>query len=405
MDHGARISEDSPDESGHLFGSAATAAACAGFVLLGALNAFFGPAIPALRGRFGLAPAGASLALSMFFIGAVAGVLVAGAIHPRVRNNRLLMTAFAVMAVGALCFALAVNWPCALAASLLCGLGAGGMDYGLNYLFSIGFGERSPAMLGILNAHFGLGAVVGPLAISFVGARRYPEAFGAAALLLVVAGIFLRNVRTAPSAPTAQANAGASTRRHTLLMLVVAFLALYALQVCVETGVGAWEPTYLQTELARSAGYAANATSGFWLMLTLGRLLVAPMTTRWSAPTIVTVSCIGTTVCLALAPIHAIAPFAFAGAGLFNAPVFPVALPWLNGVAPSVRWAGTGAILAANVGGVAAGPVTGLGIERFGSGSVPWLLAAVSAVCVLLSLRLAFWTHRRQPQIRPLLAG
>lgn len=187
-------------------------------------------------------------------------------------------------------------------------------------------------------------------------------------------------------------------------MLVTAFLALYALQVCVETGVGAWEPTYLQTELGRSAAYAANATSGFWLMLTLGRLLVAPMTTRWSAPAIVTVSCIGTTICLALAPIHAIAPFAFAGAGLFNAPVFPVALPWLNRAAPNVRWAGTGAILAANLGGVAAGPLSGLGIERFGSGSVPWLLAAVSIVCVLLSLRLAFRSHRERPEIRPLLA-
>jgi fucose permease len=340
----------------------------------------------------------------MFFVGAVAGVLVAGAIHPRVRNNRLLTTAFTVMAAGALGFALAVNWPCALAASLLCGLGAGGMDYGLNYLFSVGFGERSPAMLGILNAHFGLGAVVGPLAISFIGARRYPDAFGAAAVLLVVAGIFLRSVRTAPRVPTSHADADTPTRRRSLLMPVMAFLALYALQVCVETGVGAWEPTYLQTELARSAAYAANATSGFWLMLTLGRLLVAPMTTRWSAPAIVTVSCIGTTICLALAPIHAISPFAFAGAGLFNAPVFPVALPWLNRVAPNVRWAGTGAILAANLGGVAAGPLSGLGIERFGSGSVPWLLAAVSIVCVLLSLRLAFRSHREQPQIRTLLA-
>lgn len=405
MDHGARVGQGSADEPESLFAGVATVAACAGFVLLGAVNAFFGPAIPALRARYGLAPAGASLALSLFFIGAVAGVLVAGTVHRRVANNRLLITAFLVMAAGALGFALAVNWPCALAASLLCGFGAGGVDYGLNYLFSIGFGERSPAMLGILNAHFGLGAVAGPLVISFVGARRYPEAFGAAALLLVVAGIFLRRVRTAPAAAASAATTDRSAPGRRVLMLVGAFLALYALQVCVETGVGAWEPTYLQSELGHSAAYAANATSGFWLMLTLGRVLVAPMTARWSASGIVTVSCIGTTACLALAPIHALAPFAFAGAGLFNAPVFPVALPWLNRSAPDVRWAGTGAILAANVGGVAAGPVSGLGIERFGIGCVPWLLAAVSTVCALLALRLAAATRRaRPPRIRLLTA-
>ena len=405
MDDGARIGENPAGEPERLFGTAATVAACVSFVLLGALNAFFGPAIPALRGRFGLAPAGASLALSTFYAGAVAGVLIAGAIHPRVRNNRLLIAAFAVMAVGALGFALAVNWPCALGASLLCGLGAGGMDYGLNFLFSVGFGKRSPAMLGILNAHFGLGAVAGPLAISFVGARQYPEAFGAVAVLLVFASIFLRSVRTTRPGPASPKATGESGRGRTLLLLVAAFLALYALQVSVETGVGAWEPTYLQTELGRSAVYAANATSGFWLMLTLGRVLVAPMTTRWSAPAIVTVSCIGTTICLALVPIHALAPVAFAGAGLFNAPVFPVALPWLNRAAPDVRWAGTGAILTANLGGVAAGPLSGLGIERFGIGCVPWLLTAVSTVCVLLSVRLAVLTRRGKPKIRRLAAG
>jgi fucose permease len=394
VDHSARTTESSLDETNRLFSPSATAAACAGFVLFGALSAFFGPSIPALRSRFALAPAGAGLVLSMFYVGAVTGVLIAGVMQPRTRNNRLLITAFHVMAAGALCFALATNWPCALAASLLCGLGAGGVDGGLNYLFSVGFGKRSPAMLGILNAHYGLGAVAGPLVISLLGARAYPVAFGAVALLLVGASIFLRPVRTTQTRQTPSANAGNRTRSTVLLTLVAAFLAFNALQACVEAGVGAWEPTYLQSVLDRSAAYAANATAGFWLMLTLGRLLVAPITARWSAPAIVTVSCVGSTVCLMLATIHPLAPFAFAGAGLFNAPIFPVALPWLNRSAPSLRWAGTGAVLATNLGGVAAGPVSGLGIERFGVGCVPWLLAAYCAACVVLSLALTRFADR-----------
>jgi hypothetical protein len=44
---------------------------------------------------------------------------------------------------------------------------------------------------------------------------------------------------------------------------------------------------------------------------------------------------------------------------------------------------------------VAAGPLSGLGIERFGITCVPWLLAAVSAVCVLLAWRLAATTRSR----------
>lgn len=401
VDHPDRAADGSSTASERLFGPSATVAACVAFVLLGAVNAFFGPSIPALRSRFGLEPAGAGAALSMFFAGAVAGVLIAGVAHIRTRNDRLLITALAVMAAGALGFALAANWPLALAASLLCGLGAGGMDYALNTLFSVGFGERSPAMLGILNANFGLGAVAGPLLISLVGVANYPEAFGTAAALLAVSAFFLRTVRTVRTSPAAQAEHAVpdevpaeheparKRRGATVVTLVVAFLALYALQVTVETGVGAWEPTFLQVELGHTAAAAATITSGFWLMLTVGRLLIGPMTDRWSAAAIVTVSCIGTTACLALAAVHPLAPWAFAGAGLFNAPVFPVALPWLNRSAPRVRWAGTGAILTANIGGAAAGPATGLGIERFGTGCVPWLLAVVSAFCVLFALHLA----------------
>lgn len=371
-----------------LFGTAATVAACCCFVLLGALQAYYGPAIPALRTRFGLAPSGAGLALSMFYGGAVTGVLVGGVAHRRLSNSRLLIGSFLVMALGALGFALAPAWPAALAASLVAGFGAGGMDYGLNQLFAVGFGRRSPAMLSILNAHYGVGAICGPVVISRLGGNNYPAAFAGTAVLLVASCWFFRDVRDEPEhdASTGEEPAGGSTARagRTALLVIGAFLALYALQVAVETGIGAWEPTYLQL-LGHGTAFAANATSGFWLMLTVGRFLVAPLTLRWSEPAIVWVSCLGTTLCLGLAIDPALAPYALAGAGLFNAPVFPAALPWLNRVTRA-RWAGTGAILTANIGGAAAGPLLGLGIEVFGSGSVPWSLTVVSAVCLVLAL-------------------
>ena len=377
------------DATPRVFGTTATVAACAGFVLLGALQAYFGPSIPALRTRFGLAPSGAGLALSMFFGGAVAGVLIGGTLHRRLRNGRLLLISFLLMAVGSLGFALAASWTLALAASLVLGFGAGGIDYGLNQMFSTGFGRRSPAMLSILNAHYGVGAIAGPLLISLLGGDNYPYAFAGTAALLVVVGFVLRRVGDGESAHDVAQQSAAVGSARILLPIIVAFLALYALQVAVETGVGAWEPTYLQL-FGRGAQYAANATSVYWLMLTVGRFLVAPLTLRWSEPTIVCVSCLGTTACLALAAVPSLAPYALAGVGLFNAPVFPAGLPWLNRAASGVRWAATAAILAANLGGMAAGPLLGLAIEVFGGGSVPWTLTLTSAVCVVLAL----WLRR-----------
>lgn len=70
-----------------------------------------------------------------------------------------------------------------LVAALLLGLGFGGIDYGLNVLFAEGFGHRSTAMLNILNAHFGVGAVIGPLVIGWLPPGEYGLAFlGCAAL-------------------------------------------------------------------------------------------------------------------------------------------------------------------------------------------------------------------------------
>lgn len=43
------------------------------------------------------------------------------------------------------------------------------------------------------------------------------------------------------------------------------------------------------------------------------------------------------TVCLLLASVPWLAPYAYAGVGLFIAPIFPTGLPWLNAAAPRAR--------------------------------------------------------------------
>lgn len=47
-------------------------------------------------------------------------------------------------------------------------------------------------------------------------------------------------------------------------------------RAAVEAGVGGWEPTHLET-VGYGAGVAATATSVYWLMMTVGRFLVAPL--------------------------------------------------------------------------------------------------------------------------------
>ncbi|MEU7297839.1 MFS transporter [Streptomyces exfoliatus] len=363
-------------------------ASCVGFVLIGALQALYGPAIPAFRAEFGLSPSGAGLGLSAHFVGGVAGVLIFDRLYGRVGNRRLLGGSYLLMAVGAVGFAVAPNWPVALLAALLAGLGFGGIDYGLNQLFATGFGHRSTAMLNILNAHFGVGAILGPALIGLVGSEHYPAVFLGFAVLTLPLLLALRGVRDQAVHRSAEGDAtpaAPGVLGRSLATVLGVFVVLYVLHVGIEAGVGGWEPTHLVT-VGYGAGVAATATSVYWLMMTVGRFLVAPIALRFSPQAIITVSCAGMTLCLFAAAVPALAPYAYAGVGLFIAPIFPTALPWLMEAAPRARRAGALVIAASMVGGVAAGPALGKVIEWAGIRAVPLLLAVVSLLCLAATL-------------------
>ncbi|MFE9115024.1 MFS transporter [Streptomyces collinus] len=377
-----------------MFSRTAVVASCVGFVLMGVLQALYGPAIPAFRAEFGLSPSAAGLGLSAHFVGGVAGVLLSDRLYGRIGNRHILGGSYLLMGVGAAGFALAPAWPAALAAALVAGVGFGGIDYGLNQLFAVGFGDRSTAMLNILHAHFGIGAILGPAVIGAVGSEHYPAVFLVFALANLPLLLCLRGVRSRAPVAAREPGPGGGVLGRSLGSVIAVFVVLYVLHVGIEAGVGGWEPTHLET-VGYGAGVAATATSVYWLMMTVGRFLVAPLALRFSPQTIITVSCAGMTVCLLAATVPTLAPYAYAGVGLFIAPIFPTGLPWLNRAAPRARRAGALVIAASMAGGVAAGPALGKAIEWSGVRAVPLLLCGVSALCLAATLWLIRATRSR----------
>ncbi|GFJ94150.1 MFS transporter [Phytohabitans rumicis] len=175
--------------------------ACVAFVLIGALQALYGPALSAFRADFGISVPAAGLALSAHFVGGIAGVL--GYARSPWPGTGKLAASLVAMAAGAAGVALAPTWPLALVAAFVAGVGFGGIDYGCNDMFARAFQRRGSAMLNVLNAHFGVGAIAGPLLIGLLGPDRYPAIFlgFAAVSLLLLAG--LRGTAEAPTAEPA----------------------------------------------------------------------------------------------------------------------------------------------------------------------------------------------------------
>ncbi|MDX3533231.1 MFS transporter [Streptomyces sp. MB09-01] len=368
----------------------AIVASCLAFVVIGALQALYGPAIPALRDEYGISPAVAGLSLSAHFAGALLGVLVYHLLRGRLTNRVLLGGSYLLLAVGAAAFAFSPSWALALAGTFVIGLGFGGIDYGLNQLFAVGFGHRSTAMLNLLNGHFGIGAIAGPALIGRLGADSYPEIFVGTGVISMLILVTLGGVAAREPAPAPAEGASAGGAR--VLPVIGTFIGIYVLHVAIETGVGGWEPTHLEA-VGYGAATAATATSAYWAAMTIGRFVAAPLSLRWSAPSILLVCCIGMAGFLLLATVPALAPYAYFGVGLMIAPIFPTCLPWLNRAVPGVAGAGAYVIAASMIGGVAFPPVLGAAIDTTEVEAVPLLLFLLAVVCGVLSL----WLSRNAP--------
>ncbi|WP_063785002.1 sugar MFS transporter [Streptomyces sp. TP-A0356] len=381
-----------PDPSGvtqRQLTALAIVASCVAFVVIGALQALYGPAIPQLRKDFGVSPGVAGLSLSGHFAAAVVGVLVYHVLCARLGHRVLLGASYLLMALGAVLFAVAPNWPLALAGTFVIGLGFGGVDYGLNQLFAGAFGRRSTAMLNVLNGHFGVGAIAGPALVGWLGAEQYPAIFVGVAVVCVLILFTLGGVAARDPELVTETASGTGAR---VAPIIAAFIGIYVLHVAIETGVGGWEPTHLET-VGYGAAAAATATSAYWAAMTIGRFVVVPLCLRFSAPAILTVCCMGMAGFLLLATLPSVAPYAYFGVGLAIAPIFPTCLPWLDRAVPSVAAAGAYVMAASMIGGVAFPPLLGVVIDSLAIKALPLVLLALASVCLLLSL----WLRKNAP--------
>jgi MFS transporter, FHS family, glucose/mannose:H+ symporter len=355
--------------------------ATVGMLVLGAaigmLLSLYGPAIPQLRAAYGIGGSGSALVLSAHFAGSLTGIGWWGA-ERRLASRTGLVAPTALLAAGAAGIAFAPTWPGVLVAAFGLGAGFGVAAVELNVLLAEAHGERAAAMLNLLGATFGAGAVAGPLAVAATGGYRLPLCAGA---LLAVAGLVLARDLPAPVAVPAPA-----TERPPAAM-IGGFVALCGLYVGVESGVGGWEATSL---LAGGSGAvaAANWTAGFWAALTAGRLLAIPLALRLAPPLLATGSLLVAAAGLALAHVPALAPAAYTLTGLALGPVFPTVLAWLASSAPGSRRSTAMVFAGAQVGGLVLPVVIGRLVDAGTPAVIPSAVLVVALTCLAATLLL-----------------
>ncbi|WP_106396288.1 MFS transporter [Actinocorallia populi] len=293
------------------------------FFVLGLSTAALGAALPSLREVYGLADQEGGWLVSAYNLGALATILICGLGSRRFGQRIALRTLLALFACGSIAMGVAGTWAVFCVATVLTGAGYGGLVLYLNSIVARRSKEHGFVVLSLINAVFGVGAILGPLTVSATGSHA--RAVFLVAGVLAPLGLSIGNLPQPPG-PRVPSPKGTAFSTHRSLML--AFLALGFLYAGLETGIGAWEATHLD-RIGHSAATAARLASLFWAGLCLGRFLI-PFLARGQAPhRIIRLSLIAATGSLLAAAHPAAAPIAYAMCGFFLAPVLPAILNWI----------------------------------------------------------------------------
>jgi fucose permease len=163
------------------------------------------------------------------------------------------------------------------AAAAFGGLGFGALDVGFNVMIATTYAARSVWALNLLNLFFGLGAVLSPVIASLTlrAAGTAIPAIWAGPLVFMIALPLLAWLLPHGHGAAAPQPEGATPRSVYASALVWVFAFLLFLYVGSESGMNGWTAVYLTETSSLPLALAALGTSGFWVALTVGRLIGA----------------------------------------------------------------------------------------------------------------------------------
>ncbi|MES2846829.1 MAG: MFS transporter [Pseudomonadota bacterium] len=346
------------------------------FVLMGAGQSIYGPALPAFEREFGLVAGQGRYLISALWIGSATGVAISF-----LRGKGMIPRhALGTMAVGSAIVAAGPGWWGTLAGSVIFGTGYGISTVVFNPRMLKTFADKGPSMLGLLNAMFGVGAIVAPLV--FVALGSDPQiSFGLIAGLCAL--IWLAAGAGENDAPDAQG----STQAYRIRPLILLFgTVCIGIEACL---IGLGPSALIRSGMTEVE--AAQLLSAFFVAFLLSRVALVLFAHLVPAFTIYTVSMAGAAASAIAALFLTPGPFfvIMGGfAGLFF-PGFYVTATRAMGdhprVAPTIIAAGL-------VGGISSPVILGALVGGMGERGFFWIIAgltgATTAAAMLMMRRL-----------------
>lgn len=332
------------------------------------------------------------------FVGSVLASLLAPTLARWQGLKAVLLAGFGCNAVSMGTFALSstltgspdVAFAMILAATGLLGIGFGSTLTAINAYAASFFPNRSETAITALHTLLGTGTALAPLIVSLLsdGGRWWllPLAITIAAVILAVVALTQPLILATAAGASSLGALDVARMLPRRFWIWIAFALLYG--IC-ETLFGNWGTVYLHQQRALPDATANLALAVFWAAVTLGRLLVALLSTRISPllifralPVLITVAL----VCVAWSSSAVFGVAAFALAGLACSACLPLSIGTASSETPRFVETASGWMVASymigyGIGAFAVGPLRQLADLQL---SEVYFGAAVIAIVLIL---------------------
>lgn len=303
------------------------------FCVIGANDGAIGVLIPSISTHYGVNKA----IVSLLFLFNSAGYLLAafnsGFLVKKLGERRFLLCGTSAIIVAALSISIVPPFALLTLPFFLAGFGIASLDTGLNtYVANL---PRSATHLNYLHAFYGAGALLGPIIASTIMlviglSWNYVYDLWIILSLFFFVGVTLTFKRQEP-APVSQAEDEMQEKMSSMvhvLHLPVAWLLAFFLcfYVGTEVSLGNWSYSFLTEQRQQPALFSAWVVSGYWMGLTLGRIVLAKLVSWLSERAAIQICVIGamlSAVLTWLIPIGSISAFGLCLTGFCLGPLFP----------------------------------------------------------------------------------
>ncbi|MEN6571066.1 MAG: MFS transporter [Anaerolineaceae bacterium] len=250
------------------------------FIALGLPDSLLGVAWPSIRTDFSQ-PLDA---LGLLLFTAMAGYLVSssfsGQVVTRLGIGKVLALSCAITGGALIGYTLVPSWGFMVALGVFAGLGAGGIDAGLNTYVAANFGA---GVMQWLHASYGVGITLGPLIMTFAltSLNNWRGGYlivGGVQLALAVLFSFTLHMWTKKASSNEpekklltdyKTPVGETLRQPSVWLSIFQFF----LYTGSEVTLGTWSYSLLTESRGISADLAGFWTSGYWASFTVGRIL------------------------------------------------------------------------------------------------------------------------------------